>query len=61
MNWINLLTAWPTVFPPSVIPASFGLGANSIVAEQYQVTALDKTSKVRDGLKGGEEGFFQLL
>lgn len=46
MPWINLYTAWPTVFPPSVIPASFGLGTQSIINEQYQLTALDQTSKV---------------
>lgn len=52
MPWINLYTAWPTVFPPSVIPASFGLGTQSIINEQYQLTALDKTSKVSESVSG---------
>lgn len=47
MDWTNLYTAWPTIFPPTVVPPAFGLGAKSIVAEQYQLTALDKTSGVR--------------
>lgn len=46
MEWINLYTAWPTVFPATLIPPSFGLGALSIINEQYQLTALDKTSQV---------------
>ena len=47
MPWVNLFSIATTDFPASVIPASFGISPNSIASETYQLSAYDKSTKVR--------------
>ena len=47
MPWTNLTTVILNEFPSTVIPPSLGLGTDAITGGTYQLTALDKTSKVR--------------